>query len=66
MDDLVEKTQLGRDEFLFLYCAAASADRCFDVLEEAVDQRHFWVVFVPIWFRTHLPEVIKDPRWGGS
>jgi tetratricopeptide (TPR) repeat protein len=63
LDDVVEKTVLERADLLFAYCFAAPADGCFDVLEEALTLKHFWVGFVPGMALEDRPDILEDPRW---
>ncbi|MFH1765252.1 MAG: tetratricopeptide repeat protein [Gemmatimonadota bacterium] len=62
LDDLVEETQLDMADLVFLYVYIAPPDIFFDVLEEAVDQRHFLVAFLPSLAHP-LPGLRDDPRW---
>jgi TolB-like protein len=63
LDDLVERTQLDRADLLFLYGFSAPLDVFFDVLDEAVEAKHFWVAFAPSWYPVYVPELNDDPRW---
>jgi tetratricopeptide (TPR) repeat protein len=65
LDDLVDKTQLGRANLLWLYWCSAPSDVFFDVLEEAVQLRNLWVALFPSRSpgQGTVPEPFEDPRW---
>jgi tetratricopeptide (TPR) repeat protein len=65
LDDLVDKTQLGRANLLWLYWCSAPSDVFFDVLEEAYRLRNLWIALFPSRSSSQgtVPEPFRDPRW---
>jgi len=63
LDDLIERTVLSRTDLLYLFAPPVPVDMFFQVLEEAVEARHFHVPYVPILISTYWSEILEDPRW---
>lgn len=63
LDDLVQRTVLDRTDLAFAYLPPVPADVLFDVLDEAVDRRHFWVSHAPPTVAVHVPDLMEDPWW---
>ncbi len=63
LDDLTERTALDRTDLMFSLFPPVPADVFFDVLEDAVDARHFHVPYLPPRASIYWPEALEDPRW---
>ena len=63
LDDLTERTVLDRTDLLLLYVPPVPADVTWDVLEDAMDARHYWVPYVRPTVSVYAPELMEDPRW---
>lgn len=67
LEDIVLRTPFSRADLILEYSRVAPADLFFSALEEAVEKRHFWVVFVPTLFK--IPghpqrlDITQDVRW---